>query len=91
MFPKATRVFSSRAVEAVRARDPYCRVCGGKREHVHHIKSRGAGGDDDVRNMIGLCSGCHSKAHAGVISRFRLRHILSGLFGFVYEDEEVEN
>ena len=84
MFPKATRVFSSRAVEAVRARDPYCRVCGGKREHVHHIKSRGAGGDDDVRNMIGLCSGCHSRAHAGEIFRDQLMKILTDRFGYQY-------
>jgi 5-methylcytosine-specific restriction endonuclease McrA len=30
---------------------------------IHHIKSRGAGGKDDIWNVIPLCRFCHSKWH----------------------------
>ena len=31
--------------------------------HLHHIKSRGAGGDDDISNAQWLCHICHGKHH----------------------------
>jgi len=49
---------------------------------VHHIKSRGAGGDDVAENLITLCVGptandCHGKVHRGEISRETLREIIA--------------
>uniref|UniRef100_A0A6H1ZL28 Putative homing endonuclease n=1 Tax=viral metagenome TaxID=1070528 RepID=A0A6H1ZL28_9ZZZZ len=40
--------------------------------HCHHIKSRGAGGDDTYENMVYLCVGCHTDAHNGKISKHEL-------------------
>ena len=31
--------------------------------HLHHIKSRGAGGDDTLDNVLWLCYLCHDKYH----------------------------
>jgi hypothetical protein len=47
---------------------------------VHHVDSRGAGGDDVDVNLITLCIGpgtndCHGKAHRGLINREDLRSI----------------
>ena len=31
--------------------------------HLHHKKTRGAGGDDKLENVIWLCYLCHDKNH----------------------------
>ena len=40
-----------------------CKGCGfwfpENRFSLHHIKSRGAGGDDSEENVEGYCVGCH--------------------------------
>ena len=51
---------------------------------VHHIRSRGAGGDDVPENLINLCVGpaandCHGQAHNGSIARETLREIVARL------------
>jgi len=33
--------------------------------HLHHIKSRGAGGDDTRNNLKLLCLNCHQTEHSG--------------------------
>jgi len=33
--------------------------------HLHHIKSRGAGGDDSRETLIGVCYRCHDAIHRG--------------------------
>ena len=46
-----------------------CGHCGRWTEfdqfHIHHKKTRGAGGTDDKSNLIGLCWQCHRKVHDG--------------------------
>ena len=46
-----------------------CEICGRWVEfaqfHVHHIKTRGAGGDDSLDNCQGLCFKCHRAIHDG--------------------------
>lgn len=42
--------------------------CGLNPSHIagktpHHILPRGAGGKDDITNLIPLCSQCHGKIH----------------------------
>lgn len=32
---------------------------------IHHIKSRGSGGSDEVHNLIPLCRSCHIEIHKG--------------------------
>lgn len=36
---------------------------------LHHIKSRGAGGDDLENNSMWVCLYCHEKIHKGLISQ----------------------
>lgn len=72
MIPKPKRIKDKKAIE--QARKPYCQYCFryGITE-IHHLKSRGAGGDDISDNLIALCPLCHRKAHDGNISREKLR------------------
>ncbi len=39
----------------------WCEVCGMWAEHPHHIRTRGAGGDDDPRNLLALCTTHHTE------------------------------
>ena len=36
---------------------------GGLGLHVHHIKTREAGGPDEPSNLITLCKDCHNRLH----------------------------
>jgi 5-methylcytosine-specific restriction endonuclease McrA len=36
--------------------------------HIHHKKTRGAGGDDSLENCIWVCIGCHDRIHRGLIN-----------------------
>jgi 5-methylcytosine-specific restriction endonuclease McrA len=41
-----------------------CQNCGtSERLQVHHIRSRGALGDDAAENLTTLCAGCHRQLH----------------------------
>ena len=55
-----------------------CEYCGKKNcyTNTHHIRSKGAGGDDTEDNLIELCSNCHLKAHGGAISKKELIKIV---------------
>ena len=78
---KLCRIVDPKAIQA--ARRNYCERCGrvGGRFEVHHIKSRGAGGDDVAENLINLCIGfesnCHDRAHRGLIPRAELLTIVA--------------
>ncbi len=80
MIPKPTRVKSPANIKA--ARKPYCEYCGmwGYTES-HHVTSRGAGGGDEMENLISLCTGpgtrdCHGRAQRYEIGRESLREIV---------------
>ena len=69
MFPKPKRIKNKNAL----ARRGYCQLCGrGGYTEMHHIKSRGSGGDDVAENVCELCKICHSKAHSAQISKAEL-------------------
>ena len=55
-----------------------CEYCGKKNcyTNTHHIRSKGAGGDDTENNLIELCGDCHVKAHSGAISKEELLKIV---------------
>ena len=42
-----------------------CRAWIGVAGHLHHKKTRGAGGDDSKENCVVLCHVCHRKVHDG--------------------------
>lgn len=37
--------------------------CGKPATEIHHVRTRGAGGDDDDENLLALCSECHRGVH----------------------------
>lgn len=39
-------------------------VCQRVATHVHHIKTRSAGGDNSPSNLVSLCSRCHDFIHS---------------------------
>lgn len=69
------RLRNPAAIEAARA--DWCELCNRATDqvpcHVHHVRSRGAGGHDRDDNLMSLCHDCHHKVHTGEISRDELR------------------
>jgi hypothetical protein len=53
---------------------------------VHHIKTRGSGGDDVPENLITLCQKHHHLAQGYRINPDDLREILTRFFGYKFED-----
>lgn len=44
--------------------DVFCEICGSPAKDIHHIESRGMGGDpigkkDTIQNLMALCRTCH--------------------------------
>jgi 5-methylcytosine-specific restriction endonuclease McrA len=80
-FAKGTTRLSGRELENLRLsclqRDKgKCQECGAKvsdqlpawhplKYHMAHIRSRGAGGADELTNIRTLCGDCHREEHAG--------------------------
>lgn len=52
---------------------------------VHHISTRGAGGDDIPENLITCCRGHHDMAKTGKISQDVFRGILARYYGYKYD------
>lgn len=52
---------------------------------VHHIVTRGAGGEDVKENLIRLCRGHHDLAKTGKILPEVFRRILSKRYGYHYD------
>ncbi len=38
-------------------------VCRGTADHVHHLRQRSLGGDDELGNLLTVCWACHSYLH----------------------------
>ena len=51
-----------------------CLGCGCYGVELHHVRSRGAGGEDTTWNLIPLDRKCHEAWHRGGWSRFLIRH-----------------
>jgi hypothetical protein len=88
--PKHKRVVDKKVYQEVRDRDGTCLWgliakdgCVGMLA-PHHIKTRGAGGDDAKENMIVLCKKHHDEAHAHKISPQQLFDLLTFFYGYLY-------
>lgn len=46
-----------------------CRCCGARGTQCHHVLFRSQGGEDELSNLILLCSECHQDKAHGVESR----------------------
>lgn len=76
-YPKKKRVVDEGVIARVRAKG-YCMLrgtcCGGL--DVHHIRSRGSGGDDVEDNLILVCRCHHNRIHNGLVKRYELYEAL---------------
>lgn len=67
----------------VRDRDRgVCRGCGREGLHLHHIKFRSRGGEDEPGNLVTLCVECHGSAHnlgKDSIQPWEFRIVIAGL------------
>ncbi len=85
VFPTYKRLTDKKAIKA--ARKPYCERCGARASgENHHVVTRGAGGPDHALNLIQLCQTCHTKAHAGNISKQELFEIIAKREGVPVQD-----
>ncbi len=58
---KTLRVRSDQNLELVKNQP--CKVCGKRPVDPHHIRSRGAGGGDELENLLPLCRQHHVEWH----------------------------
>jgi hypothetical protein len=93
---KPERIVNPAIVEAARWRDGVCLFGLILKDgcvpgfDVHHIDTRGSGGDDALTNLICLCRKHHNDAHEGRITKGSLRTTLHRFFGYSYSAEEIE-
>ena len=73
--PKIKRIKNQKLIDDKKHN---CEYCGKKNcwTNKHHIKSKGASGDDTEDNLIELCGICHRKVHDGIIKRETLLAII---------------
>ena len=74
-FPKNSRIKNKKLINAKKHN---CEYCGKKNcwTNMHHVRSKGAGGDDVEDNLIELCGDCHRKVHDGIIKKEELLKIV---------------
>ena len=73
--PKEKRIKNQKVINDKSHNCEYC----GKRNcwtNKHHVKSKGASGNDTEENLIELCGSCHRKAHDGMIKKQELLEII---------------
>jgi 5-methylcytosine-specific restriction endonuclease McrA len=76
MLQKLKRIKDQKCIDKIR-KIGYCEICGSNYAlEVHHIKSKGSGGNDTEDNLICLCYVHHRETHDGNISRDKLREIV---------------
>ncbi len=70
-YPKNERIKNQKLINN---KKHDCEYCGKKNcwTNTHHIKSKGASGDDTEDNLIELCGNCHRKVHDGIIAKEEL-------------------
>ncbi|KKM74866.1 hypothetical protein LCGC14_1396040 [marine sediment metagenome] len=56
-------------------RNWHCVICGNISAPPHHIVTRGAGGTDDERNLLALCTTHHTEIHQIGIQTFGNKYL----------------
>lgn len=74
-YPKDKRIKNQRLIND---KKHDCEFCGKKKcwTNKHHVKSKGASGNDTEDNLIELCGECHRKVHDGIIKKQELLRII---------------
>jgi predicted restriction endonuclease len=70
-------------VRSYRAVYQYCEICKMNPVEIHHIKTRGAGGTDEVFNLIALCHEHHTEVHKTGVKTFAIKYGLEYRFSHV--------
>ena len=89
---KQERLVSPETLKRVKQRDGVCLWGLVARDgcssglDAHHIEFKGAGGDDDLKNLICLCRRHHQLAQERKIAPQALREVLSRFYGYTYEE-----
>ena len=75
-YPKNKRIENKKLINN---KNHICEYCGRKDcwTNKHHVKSKGASGDDIEDNLIELCGICHRKAHDKIIKKEDLIKIIN--------------
>lgn len=64
LYPKPTKLSKVESDANYRlVKSLPCHVCLKTPVDVHHIKTKGAGGDDRLSNLMSLCRICHTAFH----------------------------
>lgn len=73
--PKQKRIKNQKLINEKKHNCEYCKKknCW---TNKHHVKSKGASGDDTEENLIELCGDCHRKVHDGIIKKEELLKII---------------
>lgn len=72
-LPKNKRIENKKLLQEKTGK---CQVCGKKsKTEMHHIKTRGSGGNDTEENLVEVCRICHTKIHKGNIPKEKLKDI----------------
>ena len=79
--------------EEVLFRDSYrCQICGiNNTLDVHHIKPKGSGGGDTLKNLITLCRNCHTQYGPIKSYRSKLKKIAKRNIKFMNESQLFGN
>ena len=67
---KPSEAWTDRKLELFEREDYECQRCSKALPYeelcAHHIKTRGAGGHDELSNLLCCCQDCHNKIHMGL-------------------------
>lgn len=69
-------IVNKKVVQSIRSAGR-CSWCGEPGNHVHHLRSKGAGQLDVRINLALLCHVCHGDAHAGALRRCDLLAVVA--------------
>jgi len=78
---KRDAVYPQRRIEVWERAGGVCEYCRAAAcEQVHHLAGRGGADPHRLSNLIGLCAGCHARAHgepewARQVGLMRSRHV----------------
>ena len=56
-----------------------CLMCNNNIEPYHHIVPRSQGGSNTMKNIAGLCEGCHEKVHTSPKAKAQLEELKAGI------------